>query len=335
MKKTYFMLYCFLAFFCCFVITVQAQKHPKVKKVKVRTEKAPKEADYYDPYEEEEYMGDISWKQKGFEFYIGGGAYFASKKTANYYNGAPENDINLNLLFNKKEHRNEILLLLKETYNAMDTMTLRKDYNEDSRYSIAMDVSLGARYRFKKNWYCELSYSFRRVSCENKFIFDNPYGVPGNKENPPYTNWENLIAKEDRHYIDVSAGYIFQNNPIAKPFISLGVQFNYVNIQSFLAIIEGNPFDLMEYAKNPNYNIPGAFDVPNYRVWKGAGYGFSFTAGLKLVVNQSVSLDPVFQLSVGSFGNNKRDLPGFYTNLCFNYMVGVRIVINDALFFKK
>jgi opacity protein-like surface antigen len=314
---------------------VQAQKHPKAKKVKVKTEKAPKEDDYYDPYEEEEYMGDISWKQKGFEFYIGGGAYFASKKTANYYNGAPENDINLNLLLNNKYRWEDILYnILKTEYPAMDTAVFRKDYNEDSRYSIAMDVSLGARYRFKKNWYCELSYSFRRLSCENKFVFDNPYGIDGNKENPPYTNWEYLIAKEDRHYIDFSVGYIFQNNPIAKPFISLGAQFNYISINSFLAIIEGKPFDVMDYAKYPNY-IPGVDDMPNYRVWKGAGYGFSFTAGLKLAVNQSVSIDPVFQLSVGSFGNNKRNLPGYYTDLCFNYMVGVRIVINDAMFFKK
>ena len=334
MKKTNWSLYCFLILFCGFVMVAQAQKYPKAKKVKVKTEKAPKEDDYYDPYEEEEYLGDISWKQKGFEFYIGGGIYFASKKTANYYNGAPENDINLNLLLNNKYRYDEILLLLKDTYHAMDTMILRKDYNDDSRYSIAMDISIGGRYRFKKNWFCDLSYSFRRVSCENRFIFDNPYGIDGNKENPRYTNWEFLIAKEDRHYIDLSVGYIFHNNPIAKPFISLGAQFNYVNIKSFLAVIEGKDIDLMEYAKFPNY-IPGSQDMPNYRVWAGAGYGFSFTAGLKLAVNQSVSLDPVFQLSVGSFGNNKRNLPGFYTDLCFNYMVGVRIVINDAMFFKK
>ena len=314
-------------------MVVQAQKPPKAKKVK--TEKAPKEDDYYDPYDdEEEYQKDISWKQKGFEFYIGGGIYFASKKTANYYNGDTTNAINLNLLLKNKYRQEDLLAVLKNEYRYMDTMILREDFNNDSRYSIAMDISLGARYRIKKNWYCELSYSFRRVNCENRFIFDLPGGVPGNKDNPPYTNWEFMIAKEDRHYIDFSMGYIFQNNPIAKPFVSLGAQFNYVNIKSFLAVVEGVPFDLMEYAKYPDY-IPGYQDMPNYRVFAGAGYGFSFTAGLKIAVNQSVSLDPVFQLSVGSFGNNKRNLPNFYTDLCFNYMLGVRIVINDAMFFKK
>jgi opacity protein-like surface antigen len=336
MKKNNLFFYCFLVFFCCTIIVAQAQKYPKAKKV--TTEKASKkddDDDDDDPYnDEEEYQGDISWKQKGFEFYIGGGAYFAGKKTANYYNGAPENDINLHLLFNNKYRWEDILYnQLKPVYPSMDTMKLSEDYNTDSRYSIAMDISLGARYRFKKNWYFELSYSFRRASCENKFSFYNPDGVPGNKDNPPYSNWENLIAKEDRHYIDFSVGYIFQNSPIAKPFFSIGAQFNYINIKSFLVIIEGKPYDLLEIARYPDW-IPGMQDMPSYRVWKGAGYGFSFTAGLKLAVNKSVSLDPVFQLSAGSFGNS-RNLPDFNTNICFNYMVGVRVVINDVMLLKN
>jgi len=333
MKKINFPFYCFIALFCSSVMIVQAQKYPKAKKVK--TEKAPKENDYYDPYDDEEkYSGDISWKQKGFELYIGGGIYKGGKKTANYYNGAPENNINLNLLFKNKYHRENVLEILKNEYRYIDTMIFREDYNYDSRYSIAMDLSLGARYRFQKNWFFDLSYSFRRINCTNVFIFDFPGGVPGNKENPPYSNWENMVAKEDRHYIDFSIGYIFQENPVAKPFFSIGALFNYVNIKSFLAVIEGKPFDLMYLAKYPD-DTPGVDPMPDYRVWAGAGYGFSFTAGLKLAINQSVSLDPVFQLSVGSFGNNKRNLPGFNTELCFNYMFGVRVVVNDMLFFKK
>jgi len=332
MKNINTPVYWLLLFFCCSVLVSHAQKYPKAKKVK--TEKVFKEEEGYEPYDdEEEYLGDISWKQNGFEFYIGGGIYFASKKTANYYNGAPGSDINLDLLSKNKYHREEIFTILRSQYLYIDTMLFRKDYNDDSRYSIAMDVSLGAKYRLHRNWYMELSYSFRRVSCENLFIFDFPGGVQGNKENPPYSNWQHIIAKEDRHYIDFSVGYIFQNNPVAKPFISLGAQFNYVNINSFLAIIEGNPFDLVSIAKYPDY-IPGVQLMPEYRVWAGAGYGFSLTAGLKIAVNSSVSLDPVFQLSVGSFGNSK-NLPGFNNDFCFNYMAGVRIVMNDALFFKK
>jgi len=333
MKNINLTIFCFLVLFCCFLTTVQAQKYPKTKNIK--TEKVSKENDYYAPYDDEnEYMRDISWKQKGFEFYIGGGIYLAGKKTANYYNGAPKNNINLNLLFNNKYYRENLILpLLKEAYPYIDTMLFREKYDTISKYSIAMDVSLGARYRFHKNWYLELSYSFRRISCENPFVFDFPGVVPGNKENPPYSNREYLIAKEDRHYIDFSAGYIFQNNPAVKPFFSLGVQFNYINIKSFLAVIEEKPFDLMHLAKYPD-ETPDVQPMPDYRVWAGPGYGFSLTAGLKIAVNPSISLDPIFQLSVGSFGNSE-NLPNFNTDFCFNYMVGVHIVMSDAFFYKK
>jgi opacity protein-like surface antigen len=313
-------------------MTAQARKYPKAKKVK--TEKAPKENDYYDPYDDgEEYQHDLPWKQKGFEFYIGGGLYFASKATANYYNGDRRNSINLKLISDNKYYWDDVMRVLRAKYHYIDTAVLIEDYNWNSTYHMVMDVSLGAKYRFKENWYIELSYSFRRASCENRFSFGFPGGVPGNKENPPYSDWQYLIAKEDRHYIDFSLGYIFQKNSIAKPFISIGAQFNYINIKSFLAIIEGEPFNLISIAKYPDY-VPGYQDMPSYRVWTGPGYGFSLTAGLKLAVNQSVSLDPVFQLSVGSFGNSS-NLPGFNNSFCFNYMAGVRIVMNDSFMTKK
>jgi len=143
-----------------------------------------------------------------------------------------------------------------------------------------------------------------------------------------------VVAKEDRHYIDFSVGYIFQKHAIAKPFISVGALFTYINIKSFDAVIEGQKFDLMGVARYPNY-IPNDPTMPSYKVWAGVGYGCTLTVGLKIAIHPTVSLDPVFQLSAASFGNNSNSLPEFNTNICFNYIVGVRIVINDALFFKK
>jgi len=285
--------------------------------------------------DEEGYRQDRMWKLKGFEIFIGGGIYFGSKKTANYYNGAPKNTINLHLLTENQYRWLDVKTVISEALNYVsinDSILLREDYNYNSGYNIAMDVAVGARYRFLKNWYIELSYSFRRLTCQNRFIFDFPE-KPGSFENPPYSHWESIVAKEDRHYIDLSVGYILHRHPIAKPFISVGALFTFINIRSFDAVIEGKRFDMMAMARNPNY-IPNVQPESNYKVWNGVGYGFTLSAGLKIAVHSTVSLDPVFQLSVASFGNNK-NLPMFNTSLCFNYMAGVRIVINDALFFKK
>jgi hypothetical protein len=289
--------------------------------------------------EDDEFMPkkDITWKQKGFEFYIGGGIYGAGKKTANYYNGAPENSINLSLLINNEIRWLAILERLKRSYPYIDNdVTIREEYNYTSSYDIAMDISVGAKYRVNKNLYIELSYSFKRLTCNNRFVFDFPGGVPGNKENPPYSGWQFLVAKEDRHYIDLSVGYILQKHEIVKPFVSLGALFNYIRIKSFQVILEGNEkeaIDLMGMARYPDWD--GIQPMPNYKDWAGPGYGFSFTIGLKIAFSRMVSLDPVFQLSVGSFGNSKTNLPNFDTSLCFNYMAGVRLVMNDAFFARN
>jgi opacity protein-like surface antigen len=298
----------------------------------------------YEPeyYDDDDFVlrKDIPWKRKGFEFYIGSGIYFGGKKTANYYNGAPENDISLKLLTNNEYYWMMILEMLKREYPyILENVELQDNYNWNSSYNVAMDVSLGVRYRIQQNWFIELSYSFRRLTASNIFFFNFP-GVPeSNIENPyskHYSRPQNLVAKEDRHYIDFSIGYIFQKHEIVKPFISLGVLFNYIRIKSFHVILEGNEqqtIDLLAMARYPNW-IPGVQEMPNYIDWAGPGFGFSLTAGLKIAINRAVSLDPVFQLSVGSFGNSD-NLPGFNTSATANYMAGIRIVMNDALFTRN
>ena len=276
------------------------------------------------------------WARKGFELAIGGNIYFGSKKTANYYNGAPESSIGLvRLLFDNEYRWLEVMNVLRTKYHYIDAenVKFREDYNYKSHYNIAMDVAVALKYRFHQNYYFELSYSFRRLTVSNRFIFEFEGGIPGNKENPPWSGWENIVAKEDRHYIDLSVGYILQIHPIAKPFIALGAQFTYIRIKDFKAVIEGHNFDLLNIAKYPN--SPYEPETPKYTDWAGVGYGFFLNAGLKIAVHPAVSLDPIFQLSIASFGNNKTNLPGFHTNLCLNYIAGVRLVLNDALFMRK
>jgi len=321
MKNIVLIYFFLLFFFCGFVMTSYAECS----------------GGYYQEPDDDEagIKKDFTWKQKGFEFYIGGGIYFGDGKTALYYNGAPENDINLNLLLKNPYRKMDMLDVLRDVYRyiVITDIELRENFNQKPSYSIAMDISLGAKYRIQKNFYLELSYSFRRLSSENRFIFDFP-GVPPSTVTDPwllnYSRWQFLIAKEDRHYIDLSAGYIFQKHTVVKPFVSLGVLFTYIRIHSFLAIIEDVPFDLMEMARYPNWT-PGIQEMPNYWDWAGPGFGLSLTAGLKIAFNRMVSIDPVFQLSIANFGNGS-NLPGFNTTPCFNYMAGVRLVMNDALF---
>ena len=60
-------------------------------------------------------------------------------------------------------------------------------------------------------------------------------------------------------------------------------------------------------------------------VYGGAGYGISFAAGLKIVVNKSVSIDPTFYGCMASYGIKPLQERAFN----FNYGVVVRLVVND------
>ena len=361
---TYFFI---LFFFCGFIMVSYAQcaggscRAPNFKSNQsfnkmsagTATKKEPKRYYYEETWEGEIEGGyssqsfddeedvrkkDITWKRKGFEFFIGGGIYFGDKKTALYYNGAPENNINLNLILNNRYYWDEVLLIMRRAYPYIDTIVLNQSFNQNSGYSIAMDIALGFRYRIQKNWYVELSYSFRRLSAENRFEFKFPGVPPSNIEKPyskDYSRWQYLMAREDRHYIDFSIGYIMQKHAVVKPFLSAGLLFTYIRINRFLAIIEdAPPYDLLQMARYPDW-IPGVQEMPNYRDWAGPGYGFSVTLGLKIAANRMVSLDPIFQLSIANFGNNSNNLPGFDTSICFNYMVGFRLVMNDGLFSRN
>jgi len=319
-------IFCLIILFLCFTINISAQNKKK--------QQEDYDDDFY--YEIEDFQ-DITWKQKGFEFYFGAGAYFGGKYTANYYNGAFYNEFNLNLLINNPYRRDTILNIIREKYRYLsmdDRIELMNPqyYNTNSKYNVAMDIAVGARYRVAKNWFVELNYSFRRITAENIFWFDFLDVPPGNIY-PNYSNNEIMGAKEDRHYIDFSIGYISHNHPIVKPFFAIGGMFTYIRLKSFDVIIEGRRFDLMNMARYPN-SIPGVPNDQNWWEWAGPGYGFSITAGLKFAVNKSISIDPVFQLSVASFGNGnyfKSEIyDGYNTSLGCNYYAGIRLVMSGA-----
>ncbi|MCL2167607.1 MAG: hypothetical protein FWH59_00600 [Lentimicrobiaceae bacterium] len=358
MKNLKLFLFCFLFLFCGFMMSATAQcrggscssgfkykrNGPQWSSAKPSTgmsfyldstyvyPEAYSSYDYYD--DDEKPVHSSSWERKGFGFFIGSNAYFASKKTANYYNGAPENVINLNLVLKNEYYTRYLIDILKENYRYIDTAVLKEEYNRNSHYNVAMDVAVGISYRIHRNWYFELAYSFRRLTASNVFTFRFP-GVPPGNNPPDYSKNQHLGAKEDRHYIDLSLGYIFQMHEIVKPFLSVGAQFTYIRIKEFKLLIEdAPPIDLAQMARYPDY-IPGVQDLPNYVDWAGPGYGFFLNFGLKIAFHPAVSIDPVFQLSVASFGNSKLYLPSFYTNLCFNYVAGVRLVLNDGLFVRN
>ena len=279
---------------------------------------------------------DTTWYDRGFDFYIGGGMFKGGMKTALYYNGSVYNkECNLNYIFDNKYRVLELKEAIVKVYPHIsldDQIGFREqDLDKLPTYNISAAICLGVRYKIRNNWGISLSYTFSRLTTTNKFLLYIPGHVSSNTYRIPEMT---LSAKEDRSMIDLSASYLFSGvHKIVKPFIEVGAQFNYVKVKKFDAVLlddRNNPVytqTLMDIYGGANYepNI----DMQTYDViYGGPGFGISFAAGLKLVVNKFVSIDPTFygcfdQLNLAPYGSKV---------MAFNYGVMLRVVMNDFFF---
>ncbi|MBO4489069.1 MAG: hypothetical protein J5741_05365 [Bacteroidales bacterium] len=268
---------------------------------------------------------DTTWYDKGFDLYIGGGAFFANKQNALYYNGSSLNECNLDYIFSNQYWYEEIQREVSNQYNSVsitDEISYREeDLDWNVRYKIKTMLHLGARYKFGHNWGLSLSYSFCRLTTSSRFLLDYT-SVSGNLVDAPVME---IHGKEDRSMIDLSASYLIsQLNPIAKPFVEVGAQFNFCKAKILEAAIGDRTWTMLDPYNGEHY-VPGAQMTTYDVVYGGAGYGISFAAGLKIVVNKSVSIDPTFYGCMASYGIKPLQERAFN----FNYGVVVRLVVND------
>ncbi len=271
-----------------------------------------------------------TWKTSGFDFYVAGGVYFGNKYNAAYYNGSAENENNIYYVLNNKYWYDEIYQLLVNTYPYItDSVFLVSLPIEDMKYSAGGTVSLGAKYKFNKNWGISLNYTFVRLRATGIFTMDYNGPVTNTQVDRPFV--QHLVATERRSLFELSVSYLFHPHPILKPFIEMGVQLNYTDVRNFSAIFEENErytYSLLDIYNGVNY-VPGV-QIQEYDVrYGGVGYGFTTSIGLKIAFNKNISIDPIFYLSASSI-----NLTG-YKNLGLNYGAYIRLVMSDMIFLKK
>lgn len=271
-------------------------------------------------------------KDQGFDIIFAGGCYFGSKYNAQYYNGDYANENGLDYLFENYYRRQEINTMIIEHYPYISDSVSYGGPLGNMKYRIAVMISLGARYKFNKNWSIQLVYSFARLKANGQFrLLYN--AVPGNQLGGTNGILDNqyILGKEDRSLIDLSVCYHFTTKSIVKPFLEAGVQFNFVRVKSMEAVFyDANKNKLKSYSfiNNLQNYVPGVQSDGSIVKYGGPGFGFSAAAGLKLAFNKYVSLDPCFYFNAGKFG-----LEG-YREFSYNFGVLVRIIMNDSMFSK-
>ena len=275
----------------------------------------------------EDKKNELNIAEPGVDFIVAGGIYMGSSKTAGYYSGQPQNELNLNYVFKNEYRMKEIIKLITDHnsfISSTDTTIGIRDYPEHVHYQPAMSVCIGASYRFDEHWRINIYYTFSRLVVKSVFNMSYDNRVPGNIDRPEFLRYL-LLGKENRSFFDLTGSYTFQFNKIFKPFIEFGAQFNFVKVKSLDAVIEDREFTLFDMYGGASY-VPGMTEYkPHYG---GAGFGVTGVIGAKLAFSKSVSVDPCFYLSFGKIGLNG------YKDFHLNWGAYIRLVLSDAMFQK-
>jgi hypothetical protein len=273
---------------------------------------------------------DTSWYPKGFDFHIASGMYFGNKYNAAYYNGSAENENNIFYVLNNKYWYDAIFELMQTKHPYISDSVFLVELPKNMRYSTGFSVSIGSKYKFNKNWGLSFNYTFVRLRTTDIFTMDYSGPVSNMQQDRPFI--EHLIGTERRSLLEVSASYMFHPHENIKPFIEMGVQFNYTDVREFFALFEEDvskgKYSLLDIYNGVNW-VPG-MQIQEYPVrWGGPGYGFVTSVGIKFVFNKYISIDPLFYLSASSI-----HLTG-YKNIALNYGVYIRLIMSDMVFMKR
>ncbi len=284
---------------------------------------------------------DTTWPDRGFDFHIAAGMFTGSRFNANYYNGSNLNECNLDYIFTNQYWREEWQRMVAENYRYIsigDELYYNdpEDMDWNMHYSLRTLVGLAARYKFGNGWGISLSYQFSQLKATTQILLSSN-AVSGNMVRQPVVA---LVGKEDRSMFDLSVSYLFsRTHRIVKPFVEAGFQFNYAKVKSFDAVLldqdensVGQSYTLLDPYNGEGY-YPGAQAYDNV-LFGGPGYGFSAAAGLKLVVNKSVSLDPTFYAAFARNGIYEGKNKAGENKFAFSYGIMLRVVMSDYFFAK-
>ncbi|MFA4851466.1 MAG: outer membrane beta-barrel protein [Bacteroidales bacterium] len=253
------------------------------------------------------YLPGDSTKHKknntGFYFGANLGFYFANRYTAQYYNGNGVNKVDsvINHYYNYQNIKNIL---------GYDTFSL-SELPKKMKYSPAILLGFFVKYNFNNSGiFMQLNYA----KLKAKDVFTIKTYDPYNPSLPIYKQ-EEISGAEKRTNIDIGYSYTFCSGKKYRPFAEIGFNINDTKFMESKIKIEGAEYSLV----NPY------FTYHNLKQ-SGNGIGAFFGAGIEINFNQSISLNPTFNVHY-----QKINLGNYNDKFKPNYSLFVRIILNGLL----
>ena len=240
--------------------------------------------DYDDDYDDPPQQAFGQW-DLGLNF----GMYWPSKYHAKFYDGSPENVNNINYVLDNKYWHDDI----KNVLNVADDFYLN-ELPEAMRYTPAFQIGIYFRKTFDNYTGFSLQFDYSKLTAADAFtLLIDPQPMLG--QEPDIRIYE-IWGVEDRINIDLLYSKYFKTSSrMIVPFFEGGLNINSVSVKENKIRIEHLEYSLVNVYLNGGY-VPGAAQN-TYNIQQGGiGWGVSAAIGLKMIFNESVSIDPGFRV---------------------------------------
>jgi len=242
-----------------------------------------------------EYGSDANVREKastGFAYWDLGlnfGLYLPSKFHAGFYNGNSKNVNKIDYVLNNQYWHNDI----KNALNVADDFYLR-ELPTNMRYTPAFQIGIYFRKTFDNYTGFSLQFDYSKLTASDFFTLEiDPQTAIGKEADIRlFPIW----GIEERINIDLLFSKYFKtNSKTIIPFFEGGLNINSSIVKEHKIKIENLSYSLVDVYLNGSY-VPGAAQN-TYRVQQGGiGWGVSAASGIKLIFNESVSIDPGFRV---------------------------------------
>ena len=233
----------------------------------------------------------------GMEAGLNVGVYFGNKNTANFYNGAGNEDgmNSADKIIYNVDYRNMINEVLEQNgfrYLLGDTSTYHAEYPTNMTYLPAIYAGLTGRYWLSKSIGISVSMNYSKLVTKDNFVIYNDIEMPPSNKEDQYI-LSSIMGEEDRINIDIGMINKFALSDRINFIIETGFNLNNTVVRMNKIEIYGLVLDI-KY-KGPYDYIPGG-NTPQYEFRQGGiGYGAYTTPGLQFNFNDNISVDLVSQ----------------------------------------
>ena len=249
---------------------------------------------------------------RGLVYGISIGMFKGNSYNALYYNGANYNENNLQFILSNPYHYNEIRNVILHDF---DTTAVQPPTT--MTYDMSFMIGFYLRYNFKRNLGIFINFNYAKLNTTGQFALQ----IDSNTfTSQPALYFYPIIGVEQRTYIDVGLQKQIAIGDKTNFYYEGGLNFNSTSVKTSEIMIGTLTYSLVNTLLNQSY-VPNT-QQSSYTVYQGGvGFGFFAGAGVSLIFNNNISLDPGFDIYYQKIG-----LDG-YPDFKLNYNIYVRFVM--------